>query len=730
MSNLAIEQIQIEDKSDQLTTTCHLELVSTGAVPAMPSEFSLPGDLSGGLTASNLRPTGQRVNVNLSYGNTPLYTAFTGIIEHVDDMEDADKLTYSMDLSNLPQGYPNRNQVSAIYNQVTPLTGYSIQEPTDAPVSSGTVAQSLAVINSGYYDTTAYSVLSDICGKAGLALGRIDMPDYTLWGVYEVIHKTPVAVAKELCEPFNKFPFFKYLVRCDANGLQIIAFDYTQGAQTSNAHSITNFISKKRTFSIYNPEERIAGANVLCNGGNMYFRAGITPGIGDSTITQLGYTSKVYTSSSNNEKVAELPSNASQTSIKVQNGIETVNSGPLEPQVVESAYITTETGIVYLVTESRTPKNSSALPMPAVDSNLDSCISELQNGTIDDLQINESYVMQVKESTFSSYPSTGGLATYLSQVSTTFNNYTIIQAATGLYANQGIPIAQSVTSLPGSTNTKIVINYTETKTVLFDYAGNSIPQSLTKKYYYYDIRGVASSTITYTYYYVRNQWVLDGIIPEQGDLQAATSTTIQMYNADRKMLETSTNTVLNPGQTVTRKYQLKNGTPVPPLRLSNLALDTTIPVEVQQQILAFSINNAFTMSGPNMDYAGLNLLWLLAQREIQLEQNNAYWDIITLVCPIDTSPVIGESIIVDGSGGLVDSYRTLITADSATTEITIKRIVYNPAGTLQVIPSLAGSYPVQPIPDSYTTGNPNPVPYTSYQNGGLCPINNPSLITF
>jgi hypothetical protein len=100
-----------------------------------------------------------------------------------------------------------------------------------------------------------------------------------------------------------------------------------------------------------------------------------------------------------------------------------------------------------------------------------------------------------------------------------------------------------------------------------------------------------------------------------------------------------------------------------------------------------------------MDYGGLGLLWALAQREKQLERMNAYWENITLVCPIDTSAVIGESIILDGSGGIVEDVRHVITADSALTTIQVKRIIYSSAGVVPPLPTLAGQY----ISDPYAS---------------------------
>jgi hypothetical protein len=632
MNNLAIKSISITDSAEQLATDCTLELVSVEAVEAMPAEFSLPGD-SQTLTASSLRPTGQRVNINLSYGNTPSYTAFSGVIEHVDDMEDADKFIYNMTLSNLPQGYPQRNMVSALYNQILPLVGYT--------------------------DVTAYYILQDVCNRAGLYLGRVDFPDYNVWGNFEVVRKTPVEVAQELIAPFLKFDFLKYVVRCDNNGLQVIGYDYTQGAQTPNAHTISNYISKKKSFSIYNPEHRIGPSDVLITGGDIYGNNG--------AYTATGYCYKIFSQSSKDISVTSSPP---------------TGAAPLNPPNASALpnvtnWTESDTLIVFLIDMTINSPNDPRIEAGLTFSDLlDTNVAALEAGACDSIKVRESYAIWEVIKTFDSIiGKTQEVLTQHTYDMFTFNN--------GVFHDGSQP-NQCVQGVPGYNVSQIKETQTVTTTTAFTSSG-PYPVSMTKTWYKFAPDGALLYQNTGTYYNSRGTWILQSMQENQGSLQEATTALIQFFDNIRTIDEPD---AVHGAKTEIGKYQLRNGTIIAPIQLQRLPCPLSPQGERDRD---FVINNAFQMEGPFMDYNGLNLLWNLAQREQQLERLNAYWEIIDLVTTIDTSAVVGESIILDGSGGIVDNVDTTIDADQALTTIKIKRIVYSTAG--ETAPeSLNGQY--------------------------------------
>ena len=668
MNNLKIKSLTISDKADQLATDCTIELVSAIQVDSMPSEFSLPGD-SQTLTASSLRPTGQRVDVNIAYGDTPPHTAFSGTIEHVDDLEDANQFTYNLTLSNLPQGYPQRNQTSFLVNQVTPLTGYD--------------------------DSTAYSILQEACDRTGLYLGRVDFPNYNCWGNVEFIRKTPIEIAQELIKPFNAFDFLKYVVRCDSNGLQVIGYDYTNGAQVANAHEITSYISKKRSFSIYNPDHRIGPSDVLISGGDIYGNNG--------AYTATGYCYKIFSQSSQDiTPLTNEPSGAS--SVNPPNA----NATPNLTNWTES-----DTLIVFLIDMTiNSPDDPRIVDGITFSDQLDENLAALESGACDSIKVRETYVIWEVVKTFDSVNGkTQEVLTTHTYDMFTFNNGVFKDGSTSNQCVQGVPgfdVSQ--------------IKETETNVLTTAFTGSGpYPISLARTWYSFTPAGSLQYKNTGTYYNSRGSWILQNMQEDPGSLQEATTALIQFYDSIRVIDPPD---AIHGAKTEIGKYQLRNGVYVAPVQLQRAPCPLS---EEGTRLKDFVTNNAFTMDGQFMDYAGLQMLWNLAQREQQLEKLNAYWEIVTLVTPIDTSAIVGESIILDGSGGIVDEVETNITADEALTTIKIRRIVYSNSGVVAPI-SFDGNY----ISDPYSAVQnqlPTGVKSIAFPSASVGSVNYPYIQT-
>ena len=95
MSNLTIEQVTITDSLAERARTCTTVLAPISRVGAPNIEFQFPGDTQQ-LSGTNIRPNGSIINVAAGYGNVPQHTIFSGSVEVMDDLEDANQYTYNI----------------------------------------------------------------------------------------------------------------------------------------------------------------------------------------------------------------------------------------------------------------------------------------------------------------------------------------------------------------------------------------------------------------------------------------------------------------------------------------------------------------------------------------------------------------------------------------------------------------------------------------------------------
>jgi hypothetical protein len=86
---------------------------------------------------------------------------------------------------------------------------------------------------------------------------------------------------------------------------------------------------------------------------------------------------------------------------------------------------------------------------------------------------------------------------------------------------------------------------------------------------------------------------------------------------------------------------------------------------------------AFQMAQEGMDYDGLRLLWALVQQEQELEKKNPYWEVNQITSSIDTSPTVGESIVIGGTSGIVDGVTHHMNGDEALTSVVVRRLIYD-----------------------------------------------------
>jgi len=238
MSNLAIESFTIKSNLAEVATVCDITLAPAEKVDAPAGEFALPGE-SAQTTISAIRPSeANTIDIVAAIGGQTSHKVFTGGIEFMDDLEDADQYTYGITMSNTPLNQGHRTKISHIIHGVSKAL------------------------------TSTHGVLEYMCKRVGIPFGRCDLPNVTVYGDYEINRQNVVNVAQEFCEVFNMFDYMHYYVRCDeTNGLSIIGVDYSKGGEVENSYDPINVIKVKNSYERYMPENRLgAHTDILLKG--------------------------------------------------------------------------------------------------------------------------------------------------------------------------------------------------------------------------------------------------------------------------------------------------------------------------------------------------------------------------------------------------------------------------------------------------------------------------------
>jgi hypothetical protein len=603
---LNIQSIKISDELDQLATNCTLELVANPENPNIIGEFFLPGDTQT-LTATDLRPNGVQIPVIVPFDGVQ-ETIFTGNVEYTDDLEDANAYSYQIDLSNLPVGYPERNQISALYNSVSVL---------------------------GYWSSvTSLFIINDVCAQAGLTIGRIDLPTYNICGNYEVIRKTPIQVCEELCAPFNHFQYIQYKVRCDKNGLSIICVDYRLGGEVDNLYPLENIISTKRSFSMYQPDNKIGASDVLLSGGDFY----------ESVLqTSTGTCTKTFFQTTQNDGDTTDTTSWTETTTNVQ--FEVTLTAALPKDNVNQYGV----------------GSAVVFGAPIVASDLDSNIDLLKSGQISDLKINQSFVLSTQRD---EYADSGAILT--ETITTSTITSMVFDGGLGWSALYGGNTY--VSSTPAYEKPRLVKTAEVSETT--DYMkGFTLPVTKNNKFYHYTNMGVCDYTTTQTYNWAQTGWYYMGQEVQLGDIQEFTNATIEFYDKidSRVTLPLGGITATNVG-----KMQTRNGAIVLPVRLQVEPYALTEEGEVLKN---YAVNNAFQIECPHMDYNGLSMIYAQAVGQQFLESAQCYWEDVDVTAIFDTVPVIGESVLLTGSGGVLNHVEHTITPDAAISTFRLRRLI-------------------------------------------------------
>lgn len=659
---LSIVSIKLSDSIDQIAQTCHLDLVSSDVETTAIAEFSFPGD-SSHTTVSDLRPDGTRINVNLGYGSIAPYTAFSGIVDHLDDTTDPDAYSYGIDLADLPDGLPERTTFTKVYNMLS-IDNYL----------------------NDFQRTTSHIILADACALVGITFGRCDLPDYNIWGTFEVIRKNVIQLAEELCGPFNTFPHTQYKTRCDRNGLQIIKIDYTLGGEVPIAHTVVGDLHVARTFSRYMPENRLGSLDVVLDGGEIY---GTNVDVTQNTF-QFTAT-KTYTNDSRN-----IAANGQTRQLE--------------------KWVETTTNMQFTVTARLPPGDLSSIGTPLPPDNkpigsgdntqngvvetdyvaaLDDLITQLQAGTLATLNIVDSYTISEIKTTYtvdasgvsadsgSNLPPAGTLQTSdgpgsIDSVTTVNNTYQKMQFIDTSFTNNLV--------------TRKVLTYSETITIEYP-AAYQLPVSMSRVYHSYNTLGVEIGTLTVEYIWDRDSWLLINITSDTPSQEGTTNAEMQLYVNNPIQASVPAASVTLGGNTNTTaisavqigQYKMLNCLPLPtgvpridansPFLGGADVLKSVYGIDNQLIIANFAARVASHISCPHMDFSGMKLICPLVEKQRYLEQQNAYWETIKVVAALDAIPFVGESAIIASSSGIVQECESEIDEDSALTTISMQRLV-------------------------------------------------------
>lgn len=666
-TNLTIKSFQATDDITQRAASAKVVIAPAGEFPQPPVEFSGSGTAEA-LTGLSLRPNGLTITLKSRYDNVGQHTLFRGLLEYMDDPKDANSDVFTLVMSSMPIKQPHRIPVTQIFNNFY----------TDKANA-----------------TNASAILSSVCKSAGLSIGRNDMPDYSVEGNWEVIHSTPVEEAQRLLNPFNMFEFVKYYVRTNADGLQIQKVDYT-GNSSNGAYQLQNIISVKRHFELYMPEKRIGDLPVMLVGADIYSYASNEtrpPGAGGSSAARQNANptdDEILNGAGSIENVIQFTKTVvAKASSKNQNEIanfetwsETTTTMEVTFEIVgQNLDIVARNNIGTLV-------HVYTYAIGALDSILEDSLSDPLT-TISFFDGDNTLVWTVKITglRIADQKATSKLEESYDQING------LIKSAKTDYEYVDLPGgvidtgAQFQVTLPPA---RLLVKETTEETI---YPGGfPFVKSKTVITHNYGDKREHISTVTQQYFPYRNGFLalLDTKI-EMADDFGITNAQIQAFMSGRGPKPTTgpsgdlnsggipprpdpfprvdnQSTINNTKETI-GQYQLLNGTVVP-----------IFPTPQMFRILDlakidFEHSTAFHISCPGMNYAGLQLVWSLCQRQQGLEHSNMYWEIVTVTCPLDTVPVVGSRVKGAGSSGYATSVEHVGDTNSALTLVTFKRLI-------------------------------------------------------
>jgi hypothetical protein len=666
MSNYKIKSIKTTDSISKLAKTAVVTVVANAEVNTPAAEFGLPGDTGGALTITDLRPNGSTLDLRISYDNIPYHSIFSGHIEFMDDLDNPDVWEAELDLTELPPGNQIRKPMSYIYNFFPP-------GPTADPDA-----------------VTAKSIILAQAAAAGINVGRLDFPDYNVNGSFEVNHESVIELTKSLIEPFNLYPYLQYHVRCNNDGLQVIGINYLLGSDLptgASAYPLLNYKSLKGKFEQYIPDRPVGDCNILLLGANI-------PGAESKTWNAKHLAEETFTitdSVNTNTLVNQSPTGA------IPNSFETnysVVDTTIDVIILFTGYDDTnvpsnwspEKKAARTRTLFGTPDSPPLTVIPNTEKNPDGTIpvqfAPVQY--VDSYSIIAQNPQQIVQSDYANGE--------LTKVTTTSYTYGLISITSG-------------PSYAQTTQNRRVLLSDRREEVIYP-NGQAFNFSASTTTYTYDNEGSQTSTITDNYAGYQNEWIYTETqtqVQHKINLQdsiTATESSDQAFKQEYGVTVLSQGNVNNVAPSVSEtsngqgivsrtvtswvqsmdQFRLWNGEIITKANYWQIigGVDPNNPydlLDLNIQELDRMAKTAYRMTFSHMDYAGLYLIWAIIQQEEALEHGAYYWDILTAEMPIDSVPVVGTSVVINGKAGICEDVSHDIDGDHALSTVTIKRLI-------------------------------------------------------
>jgi len=617
MSNLNIVEVVIEDSLNQIAKTCTLTLAPSSLENPPVAEFGYPGDTMQ-QSGTAIRPNGSFIDIVGAYGGMPSQILFRGSIEYMDDMEDADQYSYKIVLSQVPRGFPHRQKKSAVWN----MTSH---------------AEDI-----GWESVTAHSILATICSKAGIILGRCDLPNYNIWGTYEVVQQSPIEVAEALIAPFNQCDHEKYYVRMDMNGLQIIKVNYTKGANTTtgvSAYALSNILKKQSSYQLYIPSKSIDG-DILLSGGDKYGTN--LSGVGVWQVTAV----HTYIEDSRSAEINQ------------QNGTYVEHSGTYTEKTTEVAF---DVELSYNAEDIAYDASISFPAVPQSGQDIDNIIDQVKRGDFTSVTILNSLAWHTIERFYT--------VVGLERIIETFVRYEVKN-----FSGDG-----TVDSSFMNTE-RTVPTFDETVTYGIGNNGTIVALTMVRHWFTYDSLGNTIKTTIANYNNYRG-WHLAKVEIQSGETAGVTNSQIQFYlnawnshNNPPEQQPLKNGTRISSNKTPLLRYQLLNGQKLYPLTIPKRHGNSSFIISEDYWTSLVATRSAIQINCSGMDYEGLYLVWGQMLESLKYQTGGNYWHQIDCHHILDTSPVVGESICIGGVTAICETIKHTITLDEAVTQASAKRL--------------------------------------------------------
>lgn len=634
--SLKVTTIAIRDALSQITKTADITLNPEERVAAPDVEVVSAND-DAKLTVTELRPNGSVISILAGHNNVPVHEVFRGQVEFIDDMTDPDLFQANIQLSALPPKHPQKTKISMVWNNTR-------------------------IENTGEDSITAHQILQEACDAVGIPLGRVDLPNYQLVGTYEAFNRSVVDIANDLIGPFNTFDYLHYYVKADElNGLQIIAIDYSAADQAIGfnpdlVYEIPNVKSTKRTYEMYMPDNRIGDNDILLTGGDRLIPKDDDGADGDdpndpggertlTVIFRTTVTQDFWSSSYSDQN--NTPEQYTRNLTRVAFDVEMVNfstSGQTLADVVSALENSVSLDADLRIVASRTVYEASW---------------QYEGGGLTQFrEVTYTYT----EKTFKGYEQTGNVI--------------------------------------HSTVQQIVLTYSAELTKV--YVRSEYPLTLVRNYYYYNQFGVQYGNEAREYAFfpgpLSGGWYLRGVNWSFSSGLDTINARIRLYLDYIRLLRAGFDQQVNspfdpttgigdpnPGNNLDKQqivqYQTLNGEPFLPENIlspkktddGDQFIQTDLHANYTEEQLR--LRKAFQLSCPHMTFAGLDLIYDICLRQVELERLNAYWENTTVASLIDTTVAVGGVVKAEGSVGIVENLTHSINANEATSDLSLRRLI-------------------------------------------------------